>query len=652
MTGKVITLQQLINAQKDANSLENIINGAEWVEVETRLGRKCYTIATINAIITRLLEKEELGEAQIAQSVQNIADKAAQARVDIDTLVAEFDTEKDALLVQLQDAIDVALAAGAGAAGWTDQLVVAYNNRTQRQLNIYANNQTKDFVSASNLTKNDQDIISEFIATGSNKLLIDKEIVISKPMMIVSELNGKTIEFTKNGKLKWMNGLNFTSSNAWALIKFNQNLSNFDLIYPNLDGNKANTTSDIDNACHGILFNPNLTFKNVKVSNPESYNNRGTGINYGSGGVIVENAYCHDNLWHGQGSSYFDGDITTVNGSKNINNGAYGFDFSKGNVIHNGTCYCEGNLQGGAKTSVDCKSVEVDTLYLYKNKNISFRTTGDAPLLMLDIKNLKIIGAPDATGALSIATGKKINIDNIYIDQCLSTDVSARIGDCTNLKIGSMNVNNSENRAIYIRNTVGEVGSLIVNDSNGLGLLIDAGANININKIDINNASKSGTGTDENGIMITAASTLTANNITHGGTAKKGINVTAGSRVFVKFHDFGNIAATSAINTSGAGSIYKPEYTKGVVSNANESITVSGSSNTAYVLNLSNPLSSVGGGVYVANVYGNSNDANQFPFSVYQVSPTLVRIRYAAAPPAGTDNLVFNVSVRLDKSIR
>ncbi|WP_288378722.1 hypothetical protein [uncultured Acinetobacter sp.] len=132
MTGKVITLQQLINASYDADSLADIINGAAWVEIETRLGRKCYSIATINAIITRLLEKEELGEAQIAQSVQNIADKAAQARVDIDTLVAEFDTEKDTLLVQLQDAIDVALAAGAGAAGWTDSLVQTESGLTQR----------------------------------------------------------------------------------------------------------------------------------------------------------------------------------------------------------------------------------------------------------------------------------------------------------------------------------------------------------------------------------------------------------------------------------------------------------------------------------------------------------------------------------------
>lgn len=135
MTGKVITLQQLINASYDADSLADIINGAAWVEIETRLGRKCYSIATINAIITRLLEKEELGEAQIAQSVQNIIEKAAQARLDIDELVAEFDQEKDALLVQLQDAIDVALAAGAGAAGWTDALIQTWSGRNQREKN-------------------------------------------------------------------------------------------------------------------------------------------------------------------------------------------------------------------------------------------------------------------------------------------------------------------------------------------------------------------------------------------------------------------------------------------------------------------------------------------------------------------------------------
>lgn len=48
---KIISLQELINAQVDAYKLELIMNEAPWVEITTRLGRKCYSITTINTII-------------------------------------------------------------------------------------------------------------------------------------------------------------------------------------------------------------------------------------------------------------------------------------------------------------------------------------------------------------------------------------------------------------------------------------------------------------------------------------------------------------------------------------------------------------------------------------------------------------------------
>lgn len=99
MTGKVITLQQLKDASVDADALERILNDAEWVEVETRLGRKCYTVATINAIILNL------------------------------------QTEKNQILSDLQDAIDIAAAAGAGANGWTASLVIDASGKNQQQIN-------------------------------------------------------------------------------------------------------------------------------------------------------------------------------------------------------------------------------------------------------------------------------------------------------------------------------------------------------------------------------------------------------------------------------------------------------------------------------------------------------------------------------------
>lgn len=569
---------------------------------------------------------------------------------EVDALITGANIE--ALEKILHDVIEVALAGGAGAAGWTDALIQTSSGRTQRELNNYIKKQTDSYIASSNLGS-DNNILTKFLQTGSNYLLIDESIVLTEPLLITSDFAGKTISFAKGVKLTWGNGLNFNSIDAKALIKFSQNLSDFSLINPVVDGNKQNTTSDIDNACFGILFAANLNFKNVKLINPVSFNNRGTGINYSSGGVIVENPYCYDNLWHGQGSAYLDSDITTVNGSKNINNGAYGFDFSKGNVVHSGTCYCEGNKQGGAKTSTDCKNVEIDTLYLKSNKNIAFRTTGEAPALLLNIKSLKIIDAPDASGVISIATGNKINIGSIYINQCLSTDVAVRLGDCEEINIETITVENSTNRGVYIRNTDANIGSLKVKGTGGTALLVDAASNVHVDKLLLKDTSKTGASTDQNAIVVTAGSVLTANNIKHTGTSSKGATVLAASKLIVKFHDFGTLSAANSITTSGAGSLYRVEDTSGIVSNTFEVFTLSGNgSSTVFTLTLSNPLASIGGGVYTASVYGNSTDANTYPFSVYQVSPTLVRIRYTTAPVSGVDNLIFNVNVKLDKSVR
>lgn len=96
---KIISLQELINAQVDAYKLEQIMNEAPWVEITTRLGRKCYSIATIQGIID-------------------------QYKIKVDTELAG-----------LQEAIDTALAAGAGVAGWTDRLVQTWSGRTQEQKN-------------------------------------------------------------------------------------------------------------------------------------------------------------------------------------------------------------------------------------------------------------------------------------------------------------------------------------------------------------------------------------------------------------------------------------------------------------------------------------------------------------------------------------
>ncbi|MDS7929219.1 hypothetical protein RMB13_06970 [Acinetobacter sp. V102_4] len=94
----IVTIQQLKNASVDAEKLEHILNDAEWVEIETRLGRKVYSIATINALISKL-------NLDVGQAIED-----------------------------LQAAIEIALEAGAGANGWTADLI-SYNGSTQSNFN-------------------------------------------------------------------------------------------------------------------------------------------------------------------------------------------------------------------------------------------------------------------------------------------------------------------------------------------------------------------------------------------------------------------------------------------------------------------------------------------------------------------------------------
>lgn len=68
---KIITLQELINAQVDAYKLELIMNEAPWVEITTRLGRKCYSIATIQGIIDQF-------QLDTQAELQNLQDAIAQ----------------------------------------------------------------------------------------------------------------------------------------------------------------------------------------------------------------------------------------------------------------------------------------------------------------------------------------------------------------------------------------------------------------------------------------------------------------------------------------------------------------------------------------------------------------------------------------------
>ena len=96
MVDSVVTKQELINAQKDAQSLEDVINGPADTRVKPRIGPEMWTLATINSLVQQ-------GQIKISD---------------------------------LSEAIQIALAAGAGSAGWTADLV-ADGNQNQAEINLY-----------------------------------------------------------------------------------------------------------------------------------------------------------------------------------------------------------------------------------------------------------------------------------------------------------------------------------------------------------------------------------------------------------------------------------------------------------------------------------------------------------------------------------
>ena len=71
---KIISLQELINAQVDAYKLELIMNEAPWVEIQTRLGRKCYSITTINAIIEQFQLDTQTALSDLQNAIAQIVE--------------------------------------------------------------------------------------------------------------------------------------------------------------------------------------------------------------------------------------------------------------------------------------------------------------------------------------------------------------------------------------------------------------------------------------------------------------------------------------------------------------------------------------------------------------------------------------------------
>lgn len=132
----MVTKQELEAAKIDVKNAGEAVN--EEKVVKTRLGRSFKSIP--------LIVKE--GEAKITQAAQTITSATAsivaqknqasaaisQAESDVVTAATDVHQRGNQEIANLQNAIDIAAAAGAGENGWTAQLIVD-GDKTQKQIN-------------------------------------------------------------------------------------------------------------------------------------------------------------------------------------------------------------------------------------------------------------------------------------------------------------------------------------------------------------------------------------------------------------------------------------------------------------------------------------------------------------------------------------
>lgn len=109
MVDQVITKQELIDAQKDAQTLEDVVNGQSGELITTRLGRKVYTLASIPVI-------NAVNRDEINGLIEPKADKvqvAADLLLKADKSTTYTKAETDSLVTPKADKVYVDSAVGA-----------------------------------------------------------------------------------------------------------------------------------------------------------------------------------------------------------------------------------------------------------------------------------------------------------------------------------------------------------------------------------------------------------------------------------------------------------------------------------------------------------------------------------------------------------
>ena len=121
MVDEYFTAQKSINASIDAHTLEVAANGTAAQTVTPRLGGSYHTLAYYFQQLEVIKNNTQLSADQ----------KLAAMQVYINGITATGDTE----IANLQSAINIAAAAGAGANGWTALVVQDASGKNQQQIN-------------------------------------------------------------------------------------------------------------------------------------------------------------------------------------------------------------------------------------------------------------------------------------------------------------------------------------------------------------------------------------------------------------------------------------------------------------------------------------------------------------------------------------
>ncbi len=133
----MVTKQELEAAKIDVKHAGEAVN--EEKVIKARLGRSFKSIPLIvkegEAKITQAAQTITNATASIVSQKNQAAQTIGQAESDVVTAATDVHQRGNQEIANLQNAIDIAAAAGAGANGWTAQLIVDESGKNQQEIN-------------------------------------------------------------------------------------------------------------------------------------------------------------------------------------------------------------------------------------------------------------------------------------------------------------------------------------------------------------------------------------------------------------------------------------------------------------------------------------------------------------------------------------